>query len=328
MSTGNGRGAGALDAALADLRLRGAIFFRSEVTESWTYESPTPGEIAGMLHPGAERLVMFHIVAAGRCWVSVDHGERHWATKGDVVVLPYGDQHQVGGSEEAEIVPIASLLDPPPWSVLPVLRYGTGGKRTDIVCGYLHSEDPLFDPSLRALPPVFVVHPPPARHPVDRRQHPVRPGHGVGVAAGPGPIARLPEALLIEVLRIHLATAPAVERGWVAALPDPVLAPAMSQLHAAPERKWTVGDLAASVAVSRSHLDERFRQVLGRSPIRYLTGWRMHVAEELLAHSDHSVATIARRVGYDSEEAFSRAFNRGHDDAPSHWRARRHPALA
>ena len=138
---------------------------------------------------------------------------------------------------------------------------------------------------------------------------------------------RLPELLLIEVLRLHLATAPAIERGWIAALQDPVLAPALAQLHAAPDRKWTVAGLAAGAAVSRSVLDERFRQILGRSPIRYLTEWRMHIAEELLAATDHSVVAIARRVGYESEEAFSRAFKRSHGDAPTAWRATRRSAV-
>ncbi len=55
-------------------------------------------------------------------------------------------------------------------------------------------------------------------------------------------------------------------------------------------------------------LDDRFRQLLGRTPIRYLTEWRMNQAEKLLATSDIGVATIARCVGYNSEEAFSRAF--------------------
>jgi uncharacterized membrane protein/AraC-like DNA-binding protein len=118
------------------------------------------------------------------------------------------------------------------------------------------------------------------------------------------------ELVLIEVLRLHLATAPAADRGWIAALGDPVLAPALSLMHGAPGRRWTVADLAAGAAVSRWLLDERFRQVLGRSPIRYLTEWRMHLAEKLLATTQLGVATVARRVGYDSEEAFSRAFKR------------------
>ncbi len=72
--------------------------------------------------------------------------------------------------------------------------------------------------------------------------------------------------------------------------------------------------------MSRSLLDERFRQVLGRSPIRYLTEWRMHVAVELLASTDLGVAQIAHRVGYESEEAFSRAFKRSLGSSPSVWR--------
>ena len=78
----------------------------------------------------------------------------------------------------------------------------------------------------------------------------------------------------------------------------------------------TVASLAATSSVSRSLLDERFRQMLGRSPIRYLTEWRMHVAQDLLATTSEGLATIARRVGYDSEEAFSRAFKRTYGSSP------------
>jgi AraC-like DNA-binding protein len=134
---------------------------------------------------------------------------------------------------------------------------------------------------------------------------------------------RLPELLLVEVLRLHLATAPAIERGWIAALRDPVLAPALARLHAAPAHRWTVAELAARATVSRSLLDERFRKVLGRSPIRYLAEWRMHIAEQLLASTDQPVAAVARRVGYDAEEAFSRAFRRSRGTSPGAWRRAR-----
>lgn len=134
---------------------------------------------------------------------------------------------------------------------------------------------------------------------------------------------RLPELVLIEVLRVHLATAPSADRGWFAALCDPVLAPALALLHGQPERRWTVAQLAAGAAVSRSVLDERFRQVLGRSPIRYLAERRMHLAEGLLATADLTVFDVARRVGYESEEAFSRAFKRERGLSPSHWRTAR-----
>jgi AraC-like DNA-binding protein len=313
-----------LDAVLAQLRLDGAIFFRSEFTEGWGYQSPLPEEMAAALHPGTERLIMFHIVAAGTCWIALADGEKHWAGRGDVIVLPYGDQHWVGGQEHADPVPIVTLFAPPPWDTLPVVRYGAGGDRTDIVCGYLHSQHPLFNPALRALPPVFVARPPegPAAQWVQASID-----FAVASSSASQPVqpadTRLAELVFLEVLRLHLATAPAIDRGWIAGLSDPVLAPALAELHSAPDRHWTVAELAARAAVSRSVLDERFRHVLGRSPIRYLTEWRMHVAEELLAATDHGVAAVARRVGYDSEEAFSRAFKRSHGLAPGAWRVAR-----
>ena len=314
----------ALGSVLDQLRLDGALFFRSELTEPFAFES-TPCELADALHPGAERLVLFHIVARGSCWVTSTDGVRHVAAEGDVIVLPYGDRHTIGGVSPADVVPINSLLDPLPWAHMPLLRHGGGGEPTELVCGYLYSEDPLFDPRLRALPPVFVVRLPDGagagwvKASVTYALEQSVPSNASGNALS----LRLPELVLIEVLRTHLASAPAAERGWLAALRDPVLAPALSLLHGDPVRRWTVAELASGAAVSRSVLDDRFRQVLGRSPIRYLTEWRMHLAAELLATSDLGVAAVARHVGYDSEEAFSRAFKRAHALSPSHWRADR-----
>jgi AraC-like DNA-binding protein len=316
-----------LRAALEQLRLVGAIFFRAELTEGFSMES-TPNAVAGVVHPGAERLILFHIVARGAIWVSVDGGERHWATQGDVIVVPYGDDHVLEGETPAECVSILTLLDPPPWEKLPFIHHGGDGARVEVVCGYLVCDDPLFDPAIRAFPPVFVVRLPDGaaagwvQASIAYALEQTEPGR-----AGTGLVdTRLPELVLIEVLRLHLSSAPAADQGWLAALHDPVLAPALAELHREPARRWTVAELASEAAVSRSLLDDRFRQVLGRSPIRYLTEWRMHLADELLATTDLGVAAIARRVGYDSEEAFSRAFKRARELSPSHWRAARSSA--
>jgi AraC-like DNA-binding protein len=310
--------------ALTRLRLEGAVFLRAEYREPWAYESLTAAETARILRPDTERVILFHVVASGACWVSIGEGERHWATAGDVIVLPYGDQHRMGGVDDAEYVSISSILQMPPWTQMPVIRHGANdGALTDVVCGYLHSQDPLFDPRLRVFPPVFVVRPPegPAAQWV-RANIAYAVDHSQPATSAPSPLmSRLPELLLVEVLRLHLQSAPAAEAGWLAALNDDVLRPALSLLHAQPDRHWTVSELARETAVSRSVLDARFREVIGRSPIRYLTEWRMHLAEDLLATTDLTVGAIARRVGYDAEEAFSRAFKRSHGRAPTAWRS-------
>ena len=57
--------------------------------------------------------------------------------------------------------------------------------------------------------------------------------------------------------------------------------------------------------------------------MQYLTNWRMQLATNYLRNGSESIAAVANRVGYDSEEAFSRAFKRAHGEPPSAWRAAR-----
>ncbi|GAB2846089.1 AraC family transcriptional regulator [Lentzea nigeriaca] len=311
-----------LNEALERIRLEGAIFMRCEFTERWALSDLGGPSFAAMMHPGAERLILFHVVASGRCWVSTPDGERTWANAGEVIVLPYGDEFRVGGEDPVEPVSVMTVVPPPPWNEMPTLRHGEGGSRTDIVCGCLYSEDPLFDPDLKAFPPAFVVR---AADGPARSWFDASIAYALEQAPGGGGIRRtkLPEMLIIEVLRLYLATAPGADRGWLAAVRDPVLAPAMKAIHGQPGRRWTVEDLARLTAVSRSSLDARFREVLGLSPIRYVNEWRMRVAQDLLATTEMTVAAVARRIEYESEEAFSRAFKQANALSPSAWRARR-----
>lgn len=308
--------------ALGRLHLRGAIFLTGRYTERWAYESIPTEDLARLLIPDAEQVILFHVVAKGRCWVQIGDGERHWAAAGDVVVLPYGDRHKMGGTETTTVLADAnSLVADPPWERMPVIEYGEGGASTHVVCGYLASDNPLFDRRFGALAPVFVVSPIGAAREWVRASIDYAVGQTTLVGDDRYEVPpHIPQLLLIEVLKLHLSSAPATDSGFLAALRDPVAGPAMALIHETPSRKWTVADLAASVNVSASLLDERFRGVLGLPPIRYLTGWRMHVAQDLLASSDLGVAAIAHRVGYESEEAFSRAFKRAHGESPSIWR--------
>jgi Cupin len=107
-----------LSSTLEHLRLEGALFFRSELTEPFEFES-SPLALADALVPGADRLTLFHIVASGSCWVALDDGVRYWADAGDVIVMPYGDHYVMGGEGCAESVSILSLLEPLPWKVMP-----------------------------------------------------------------------------------------------------------------------------------------------------------------------------------------------------------------
>src|SRR3954468_699043 len=110
-----------LQDALARLRLQGAVFLRAEYHEPWAYESFTASETAKILQPDSDRVILFHVVASGTCWVRIGDEEKHWASAGDVIVLPYGDQHRMGGINDANHVAMSSILQKPPWRQMPVI---------------------------------------------------------------------------------------------------------------------------------------------------------------------------------------------------------------
>jgi transcriptional regulator GlxA family with amidase domain len=103
-------------------------------------------------------------------------------------------------------------------------------------------------------------------------------------------------------------------------LNDPHVGRALALLHAEPARAWTVEGLAHQIAMSRAALAKRFVELVGETPIQYLTGWRMHLARRLLLETTLSLAEIAARVGYDSQATFNRAFRRVVGAPPATWR--------
>jgi AraC-like DNA-binding protein len=70
-------------------------------------------------------------------------------------------------------------------------------------------------------------------------------------------------------------------------------------------------------------LAERFQQLVGSSPMQYLTQWRMLLASNLLCRSNAPLASIAQDVGYQTDTAFSRAFRREFGAPPAAWRRQR-----
>lgn len=309
------------------VRLTGSIFFRADFGSPWAYTSPSKSELGAVLPEGTGSLVLFHIVADGDCWVALEGGLPQRLQRGDIVVLPYGDVHSFGSIEPAEPVSIVKLVPPLPWTTFPHLVHGGDGDNTMMVCGYLRGDAVLFDPVLRALPPMFVVRPDAAA----RAWVEASIDYAINASRSPSSTAggnqRLSELLFTEVLRLFLEQADdSALTGWLAALRDPIVGRALSLLHADPRRDWTVAELARAVATSRTVLVARFNELLGRPPIRYLTEWRLNLASGLLLSTSLGVQEVGARVGYRSEEAFSRAFKRAFGQSPAFWRAdARHP---
>ena len=84
-----------------------------------------------------------------------------------------------------------------------------------------------------------------------------------------------------------------------------------------------VEELAAEAAFSRFHFQRMFRAMTGESVAELVRRLRLERAAFRLRHESVSVIAVALDAGYDSAEAFSRAFRRGCGLSPSQYRKAR-----
>jgi len=134
-------------------------------------------------------------------------------------------------------------------------------------------------------------------------------------------VVHLTHIMLLQMLRSYVDGANGVPlAGWLAALSDAQIGAALGLMHAEPNRRWTLPELAGEVAMSRSAFALRFKTLVGVSPLDYLLRWRMRLAGRALATSKASVSLIGLAYGYESESAFSNAFKRVMGRPPREYR--------
>jgi len=184
------------------------------------------------------------------------------------------------------------------------------------------AEGETVDPALHALPPVVRVggvngEPAPWVEATLRLVAVVTSSEQPGSEAV---LARLAETMVLQTLRTELAELASTDPGRVEALHDPQIAAAIQLIHSRPDLAWTVERLASEVGYSRSAFAERFRELVGESPIAYLTRSRLAIAATELDRTDLTITEIARRVGYANQASFSRAFGRVFGVAPGAYR--------
>jgi len=81
-----------------------------------------------------------------------------------------------------------------------------------------------------------------------------------------------------------------------------------------------VEELASLMYLSVNQFERKFKQVFQISPIKFLTGYRVHRACYDLLHTDHTVTQIAIRNGFYDHSHFIRHFRNAMGMTPNQYR--------
>lgn len=300
-----------LSDVLKTLKLRGNMYFRTDLTSPW-----------GIFVPADSNIARFHVVISGRCWLSIDEDiEPFLLSEGDLAIVPHGSSHRLMDDPKSPCKELAEVLAEQEYSGEGVLRYGGGGLTTSLVCGYFSFEDDLMHPLIQALPRKIHIQGTQNRNflwldTVMKFIGSEAEADHIGAMLI---MERLSEILFIQVIRAYSKTAPE-SIGYLAALGDNHISRVLKKIHMKPGDKWNLETLSREAGLSRSGFAERFRNLMGMPPMEYLTRWRMIIAGAELRETQKQVIEIAEEVGYESEAAFSTAFKRLSGKSPSSYR--------
>lgn len=290
-----------LGAALHRVRLEGTFYCRSELSAPW-----------GLTMPPMDGCLWFHAVTRGRFTLEGRGIGRRELGAGDFALVPHGRGHVLRTDRRVAVPVVTDLAHELVGERYARLRHGLGGERTTLVCGIVRVDHSSSLDLFASLPPVIHL----ASDQLGpsewiestlrlmaREAEALRPG-------GETVITRLADVLVIQAIRTWLDSDEPTGPGLLAAARDERIGRAIGLVHGESEVDWSLDSLAAEVGMSRSGFAARFSELVGETPIRYLTRHRMRVAAELLRAGSHTSSQLAGRFGYSSEAAFHRAFKR------------------
>ncbi len=270
----------------------------------------------GIRFPQPDKIKFFALLK-GDCWLAIDGEDRAVRVEaGDVLLLSTPRTFVLASDLSAVPIDAAALFA---GNITKTATLGDGADciqigghvRLDPVSGSLLSD--MLPPLIHvraASPQATVLH-----WLIDqlvREREAELPGANLSST-------NLAQLIFVQILRTHLETSDTLAAGWLRAVGDKRLAPALRLMHGEPHRHWHLEELAKACAMSRTTFAHYFKSVAGDAPLTYLTNWRMCLAERALRDDNVPISTLAQSLGYTSESAFSNAFKRIVGNSPKRY---------
>ncbi|HEX9505399.1 MAG TPA: AraC family transcriptional regulator [Acidimicrobiia bacterium] len=264
----------------------------------------------------------FHLLLEGSCVLTAKGEERIQLHAGEFVLLPHGDGHVVKDRRGSKVQRLERILADHDVDANATLEFGGRGRRTRLVCGGFALGDRLPPELVRLLP--LVVRLDADATGLHRWIEPLFAFLHDDTQPGAAAVfSKIADVFLTQTLRSYLIAANEAGVVGLAHLSDPAIAKAVELLRDRPDGRWTVADLARDVGMSRSRFSARFGELVGETPMRFLSKVRLTHAAGLLITTNDNLYTIARAAGYESEASFSKAFKRSFGRAPGEYRRER-----
>ncbi len=280
----------ALNQLLATFRLKTDVINNAQYRGDWAIDTSGTGKAS------------FHIISHADAYIrSDDLDGTVYLEEGDCVLFPRDSKHLLSNVAECNL----------PSNQETAVSYEEGLKDDGVglICGYFHFRQSAASALLDILPDAVLIQRKKAEAGVAILMD-LMIRESLRVSAGTEAVVnRLAEALFVIILREHVENSEGGV-GLAAALHDQKIHKALAGMQAEPQAKWSVEKLAQLATMSRSAFADRFKSLLGVSPMEYLTQWRMQIAYNLLDEQNLPVLEVADRCGYDSEAAFAKAFKR------------------
>ncbi len=282
------------------LQLTGVLYCNAELTDPWGIEIPA---LPGVMN--------VEVVTSGHCWLELDGEAPVFLPEGSLVLIPRGRRHRLRGNPGDRTTPLEDIPVELIGDRFEIMRFGGGGRPTEVTYYGVRFDPYLADRLVRLLPEMLHL-----RTHVDDGSWLHSTIRFIAQEARqrqPGSetvITRLADILVIQAIRTWIEQVRDEDRGWIAALHDRQIGHAMALMHRQPARDSRVDSLAREIGMSRSGFSARFTELVGEPVLQYLTGLRMQLAHRELRQTSDTLAQIAERVGYHSEPAFNLAFKR------------------
>lgn len=88
-------------------------------------------------------------------------------------------------------------------------------------------------------------------------------------------------------------------------------------------RRLTIAEMAETVGLSKSWFAQAFKQTTGQTPLQWQLNLRIERAQDMLSHTETTLADIAAQLGFADQAHLTKAFRHVTGQTPAAWRRMR-----